>query len=119
MTTSCKSGDIVDVPFPFVDRPARKRRPALVLSAALAREEEVLILAMITSAKRSRWSGDIALSDWRGAGLRAPSVLRWKIFTIDAALVVGRRGSLSTRDRELVSHGLHTVFSAFVAASSS
>jgi mRNA interferase MazF len=97
---SYSPGDVVEVPFPFVDLPVRKRRPALVLSSkTLADKQGIVVLAMITSAKRAKWESDVALDDWQEAGLGAPSVVRWKIFTLDAALILARRGALSRGDR--------------------
>jgi len=100
-------GEIVLVPFPFIERPVRKVRPALVLSNTPDGEEnEHLLLAMITSAKRSRWQSDILLRDWSDAGLKAASILRWKVFTLEAALVEEKRGELSEHDRTAVKEAL-------------
>ena len=109
--TSFSVGDVVEVPFPFVDVPVRKRRPALVLALPEADgDTEVAILSMITSARRSRWDSDVTLEDWRAAGLRAPSLVRWKIFTLERSLVLNRRGSLSVSDLERVSQQFRTLF---------
>ncbi|TVQ26848.1 MAG: type II toxin-antitoxin system PemK/MazF family toxin [Spirochaetaceae bacterium] len=106
--TSFKAGEIVEVPFPFVERPVQKLRPALVLSSAeLTRDSGVVVLAMITNARRSSWASDVEIVDWREAGLRAPSVVRWKVFSIDGVLIHGRRGVLSAGDRETVSAESH------------
>lgn len=93
-------GDVVIVPFPFTDRDASKRRPALVCSAAaFNRQAGHLVLAMITTATHSPWPGDVPIRDLTDAGLPAPSVVRWKLFTLDASFVLGRAGTLSSRDR--------------------
>jgi mRNA interferase MazF len=78
--------DIVKVPFPYTDRPARQRRPALVIAAgALLAEHGLLWLAMITSAANRGWPGDVPVSDLRLAGLPIPSIIRpAKIATIEA-----------------------------------
>jgi mRNA interferase MazF len=61
---------VVVVPFPFTDRPAAKRRPALVVSASEFNDAHgQVILAMITTARRSDWPSDVPLRDWRKAGL--------------------------------------------------
>jgi mRNA-degrading endonuclease toxin of MazEF toxin-antitoxin module len=101
--TVYKPGDIVDVPFPFIDTPQKKLRPALVLSEPCFQQSSgACVLMMVTSAERSRWETDIVLEDWRLAGLRKASILRWKIFTIDEQLLVTRRGVLSERDQNKV-----------------
>ena len=93
-------GDVVVVPFPFSDRDATKRRPALVCSAAAFNDSSHhLVLAMITTASHKKWPGDVAIRDLTATGLPVPSIVRWKLFTLDASLVVRRAGALSARDR--------------------
>lgn len=78
---TCEPLDVVAVPFPFTDRPAVKRRPALVVSSAAFNQAHAQsILAMITSA-RSTWPSDVALRDWRQAGLHVPCPVRLKLFS--------------------------------------
>jgi len=93
-------GDVVVVPFPFSDREASKRRPALVCSTdAFNNSSHHLVLAMITTTTHRKWPGDVVLRDLAPTGLPAPSIVRWKLFTLDAFLVVRRAGALSARDR--------------------
>ncbi len=93
-------GDVVVVPFPFSDRDATKRRPALVCSAAAFNDSSHhLVLAMITTASHKKWPGDVAIRDLTATGLPVPSIVRWKLFTLDASLVVRSAGALSARDR--------------------
>ena len=93
-------GDVVVVPFPFSDREASKRRPALVCSAtAFYDSAHHLVLAMITTASHRKWPGDVAIRDLTPTGLPVASIVRWKLFTLDASLVIRRAGALSTRDR--------------------
>lgn len=52
--TPYDAGDVVVVPFPFSDRDAAKRRPALVCSGAeFNNRAKHLVLAMITTAALS------------------------------------------------------------------
>ena len=102
----CEPLDVVAVPFPFTDRPASKRRPALVVSSAAFNEAHAQsILAMITSA-RSDWSSDVAIQEWRKAGLQVPCKVRLKLFTLDGALILRKLGRLSKRDGEAVANAL-------------
>ncbi len=95
-----KPGDVVVVPFPFSDQHATKRRPALVCSsAAFNTASRHLVLAMITTAAHTKWPGDVPIRDLEKTGLPAPSIVRWKLFTLDNSLVLRRVGALSTRDR--------------------
>ena len=98
--------DVVVVPFPFTDRRASKRRPALIVSSAPFNEaHEQTILAMITSTA-GKWLSDVALQDWQGAGLNAPCKVRLKLFTLDDAMIVRRLGVLSKRDGAAVKAAL-------------
>ena len=93
-------GDVVIVPFPFTDREASKRRPALVCSSEkFNRQAQHLVLAMITTSTHTPWPGDVPLGDLKSAGLPEASVVRWKLFTLDASFVLKRAGKLSARDR--------------------
>lgn len=100
--------DIVVVPFPFTDRTSTIRRPALVLSAAdpFGRETGQYVLAMITRAARSAWPHDVPLTDLASTGLRVAGVVRMKLFTLDASLVLRRLGMLGEADRVAVSRAL-------------
>jgi mRNA interferase MazF len=109
------AGDIVEVPFPFIDNNIKKRRPALVLSSAPTNnKQEVFVLAMITSAKRSHWETDVTLKEWKAAGLKNPSIVRWKIFTLEKTLILDKRGKLSDNDYLEVSAGLKKLFKSFL-----
>ncbi len=82
-----KPFDVVAVPFPYADRAAEKRRPAVVVSAPeVEREHGLIWLAMITSADNPSWPCDIAIADLTAAGLPHASVVRpVKIATVEAA----------------------------------
>ncbi|MGH7653681.1 MAG: type II toxin-antitoxin system PemK/MazF family toxin [Gemmatimonadaceae bacterium] len=87
--------DVVVVPFPYVDRLAEKRRPALVVSTAELAAYGVIWVAMITSAANEAWTCDVPITDLERAGLPAPSVVRpAKIAAIDPSRIVRRAGVL-------------------------
>jgi mRNA interferase MazF len=87
--------DIVVVPFPYADRLAEKRRPALVISSRKLAPFGLIWVAMITSADNAPWSCDIAIGDLARAGLPAPSVVRCvKIACIEPARIERRAGRL-------------------------
>ena len=90
--------DVVVVPFPFTDRRAAKRRPALIVSSAGFNEaHQQAVLAMITTTA-VEWPSDVALRGWQEAGLNAPCKARFKLFTLDYTLIVRRLGALSKQD---------------------
>lgn len=80
-------GCVIRVPFPYTDRSARQRRPALVVSrGGIGAGQAFLWVVMITSAENRRWPDDVSLdSHYADAGLPAPSIIRpTKIATIEA-----------------------------------
>jgi mRNA interferase MazF len=103
---------VVVAPFPFSDGPARRRRPALVLSRSDALGNVIghSVLAMITSAGHRRWPLDVPLADLSAAGLPAPSMVRLKILTLDGRLVERRVGALGPPDESAVQGALGRLF---------
>lgn len=59
-------------------------------------------MAMITSQGNQPWTGDCIIKDLTAAGLRVPSRVRFKLFTLDLRLVRGKIGQLSTVDAQAV-----------------
>ena len=92
--------EVVVVPFPFTDRPATKRRPALVVSASrFNTRHRQLILAMITTAGQNGWPSDVPVNDWAEAGLTTACNIRLKLFTLDRDLIIRSVGHLSENDK--------------------
>lgn len=87
-------GDIVAAPYPYVEYPVVRRRPALVVATGLGPNEELVWVLMITSASNEGWRGDVPMqTPYDISGLRAPSVVRTtKVATIEArsSSLVGR-----------------------------
>ena len=104
--------DVVVVPFPFTDRLAAKRRPALIISSEnFNRVHQQTILAMITSAG-SDWQSDVAIRGWRQAGLSVPCKVRFKLFTLDHTLLIRKLGTLSEQDARAVKQALGLVLAS-------
>lgn len=99
---------VVRVPFPFTDRNATKNRPALVLSDATSFNTPAghSVMAMITSQGNAPWPLDCPIADLKTAGLPSPSLVRFKLFTLDHRLVRGELGKLSVADAASVRTGL-------------
>ncbi len=94
---------VVVVPFPFADKNYEKKRPAVVLSdPSHQKSSGHTSLLMITSAKNSSWSSDHLIKDLESAGLNTSSVVRQKIFTLDARLIIKKIGKLSPQDQKSV-----------------
>lgn len=108
----CELGDVVVVPFPFVDIAAEKRRPSVVISGrTFNKANGHSICVMITTAARSHWPTDIGISDLTVAGLPRACVVRWKLFTLPNELILRRAGALSVHDRDRVVTAAHTIMS--------
>ena len=106
--------DVVVVPFPYADRLAEKRRPAVVVSApALEKRHGLVWLVMVTSVGNRRWAEDVDVSDLAAAGLPAPSLVRpTKIATADAARIVRRIGRLPAKDAQALRVALRGLIGA-------
>jgi len=77
------------VPFPFVETPKIRERPALVVSRGIVDGRPPLLwVCMITSAANRGWNHDISLEARHGeCGLAVPCVIRMaKIATIEAGM---------------------------------
>jgi mRNA interferase MazF len=99
--------DIVVVPFPYADRLAEKRRPALVISNRKLAVHGLVWVAMITSADNEAWSSDVAITDLKRAGLPAPSVVRVaKIACIEPGRIDRRVGRLDKASARMVGQRL-------------
>ena len=103
---NCEPFDVVVVPFPFADRLAARRRPALVVSSGWFNgSHEQTILAMITTT-RNDWPSDVAIRSWQDAGLDVPCKVRLKLFTLDKTLILRKAGRLASRDGDAVGKAL-------------
>ncbi len=105
---TCEAWDVVAVPFPFTDRAAQKRRPAVVVSQKSFNRHGHSLMAMITSSSL-RWPGDSQVKDLASAGLSTPCVVRLKVFTLDNRLIFRRIGRLSNNDQNQVVTAIKTI----------
>jgi len=106
-----KRYSIVTVPFPFTDKNFTKKRPALVISQEnYQKHTHHCILAMITSAQHSHWDNDVNIIALESAGLPGPSVLRFKLFTLDERLILRMLGQLAEEDQKNTQQVLSNIF---------
>jgi mRNA interferase MazF len=118
--TTYNQFDVVVVPFPFMETAGSKLRPALILSdtQTFNMPMQKAVLAMITTSNRFPWSLDISIDDLQGAGLRSPSIIRMKLFTLEnrfpfreaSPTIVRRIGTLSKPDCAKVEMALSQLF---------
>jgi mRNA interferase MazF len=90
-------GEIVLVPFPYSDRLAEKRRPALIVARPkIGAGPDLFWLSMVTSAKHSSWLGDVSIAEEKGTGLSAPCVIRSaKLVSLERVRILRTIGSVS------------------------
>jgi mRNA interferase MazF len=105
----CRPFEIVVVPFPFTDRTAVKKRPALVLSTEAFNRQGHAVLAMITTKHHAPWPGDCPIESYREAGLNVPCIIRPKLFTLDNRLILRKTGALTAEDAAQAKERLRTV----------
>jgi mRNA interferase MazF len=70
-------------------------------------------MAMITSIKPTQdsWPADIKIEDLELAGLPVPSIIRFKMFTLDHRLILDRLGKLAKADLMNVQQKLKEILS--------
>ncbi|WP_306120195.1 MULTISPECIES: type II toxin-antitoxin system PemK/MazF family toxin [unclassified Roseitalea] len=102
--------DVVVVPFPYADRLAEKRRPALVVSSvAFHRTTGLMWVVMITSTSQ-HWPGDTEIADHAACGLPVPSRIRpAKIAAIEASRIVRVAGRIGRDEIAGVRAGLAAI----------
>lgn len=100
--------DVVVTQFPFADRHAEKKRPAVVLSqfSGFGSATGVAVVAMITTGRASQWPLDVPVGDLEAAGLKHGCVVRMKLATLDFRRIERKLGRLAKDDREAVAQSL-------------
>ena len=98
--TGYEFGDVVLVPFPFTDRTAGKRRPAVVVSSMAYHRDrpDVIILAVSSQSRPQGGAGEATIAKWKEAGLLRPSVLKPVVATIERGLILRKLGRLVEGD---------------------
>lgn len=71
-------GEIWAIPFPYAEKPHFKTRPVLIVGASPMgqQEEEVILVAMITSQVAGQRNGDVPILNTGAAGLSKPSIIK-------------------------------------------
>ncbi len=96
--------------FPFTEKQGQKFRPVAILtSAAFHEAQHNAICAMVTTALFTQWPSDVPIAAYASAGLRSPSVIRWKVFTLHLDRLKGTIGRLSDNDSAALADALKFV----------
>ena len=100
-------GDVALVALFFSDATGMKKRPVLVLHDF--GDDDLLVTPITSHTERS--VADVRISEWQGAGLRLPSVVRLeKLATVDKAAILRKLGQLSPSDWRKVQPVLKGLF---------
>lgn len=93
--TSYEFGDIVLVPFPFTDQTTQKKRPAVVISSAAYHQAhpDLIVMAITSQMQAATIADNVTVTNWQGAGLLKPSVIKPIIATIAKELVLKKHYS--------------------------
>ena len=98
--TNYQPGDLVLVAFPYTGNIQTKSRPAVVILDT--GNSDVVVARVTTQIYQTPY--DIQITDWQGAGLLAPSIVRLhKLATLEKILIRSHLGHLQITDRQQVS----------------
>lgn len=92
---NCSKNDVVLLPIPFTDLTSRKVRPAIVIGKNAVDLFPVPISSVIANT-------DFPLTEWRSAGLNAPSGVKAQLATVEEKLVVKIIGQISHNDASIL-----------------
>ena len=109
--TDYSFGNIVLVPFPFTDQSTSKKRPAIIVSSDTYNRQrpDVIIMAVTSQMRSADYFGDMAIADWRAAGLLKPSVIKPIFTTVEKVLILKKLGLVSDQDRSALQTMLQTI----------
>ena len=103
-------GDVVVVPFPYVDFSSAKRRPAVVVAAL---EGDDLILCEVTSSRTDKYSVQIEVSDFKKGNLNITSNARPnRLFTFYSKSIEYKIGTLKESKINEIMHRIQEIFNA-------
>jgi mRNA interferase MazF len=87
--------EVILLPIPFTGLSSRKVRPAIVIGHS-SFAGDVFVVPISSQLQNV----DVALLDWRSAGLNVPCGIKSQLATIESRLVVKAIGALSPRDQD-------------------
>lgn len=102
-------GDIVVIPFPFLDLSASKKRPALVVANLTG--DDVILSQITSAAKNDQYSILLAKNDFNAGNLKVESRIRPnRLFTADKSIVEYIAGTLKKEKMKEVEQKLISIF---------
>jgi len=107
------SWDVIIVPFPYSERLAEKRRPALVVSGDKLHQDGFVWIVMITGAGKPPRNGDLIIGDLASTGLPGASMVRTsKLATVEPDRILRRTGNLASGERANISKAIQDFLAA-------
>ena len=88
--------EVVLVCYPFSDLTSAKVRPAVVVNAAHASQD--LLVVALTSKTNGLLAGEFVLTRWKAAGLNVETAVKRGLYTVKETLVRKRVGKLADTD---------------------
>lgn len=114
--TSFEPLDVVAVAYPYVERAATRRAPAVVIALPPSGIRRPLLwVMMITSADNRRWPGDVDIGDLAATGLPMPSVIRPAKIAVIEQRQIEKKGHLAPPDAELLRRAMETMLHPLLA----
>ena len=116
MTTSrsnrFRRGDVVYVPFHFVDKDARIVRPAVIVSSSAYHESrnDVVIVGITSNIQRSGFVGQFEVNDLASAGLEVRSAVTGVVMTVRTNQIARQIGSFATTDLAALRSSIEAIF---------
>jgi mRNA interferase MazF len=95
---SYSKSDVILVRYPFSDLSGVKVRPAVVVQAPHAYDDNFIV--PLTSKIATLLAGEFVLADWAAAGLNVPTAVKRGLYTVHRRLVVAALGRLAQADAE-------------------
>jgi len=109
--TDYNFGDVVLLPFPFTDQTTIKKRPAVIISSSEYNNNrpDIIAMAVTSQIQHIQFFGEMAINDWRHAGLIKESAIKPIIITIEKCLILTVLGQLGQDDAQALRKKLHTI----------
>ena len=106
--TIYKAGDIVTIPFPYVEGKKGKVRPTLLVSDCIEAGHKYYYVVMITSKQgKEIIKGDVLVEDVSQCNLIVPSIIRCsRIATLEHNMIINKIGELPLSISKSVSNSV-------------
>ncbi len=96
--------EVILVRYPFSNLASAKVRPAVVVNAAHASQD--VIIVPLTSRVTGLLAGEFVLQHWQQAGLNVPSAIKRGLYTVEQSLILKTVGQLAPDDEQALEQSL-------------